>query len=50
MSRLTYDQNQFYLDGNPFRIGSGPNHYFPVVPEYWEGRLKKLGGPAFNRG
>ncbi len=48
MSRLTYDQNQFYLDGNPFRIVSGTIHYFRVVPEYWEDRLKKLRAAGFN--
>ena len=34
MSRLTFDEKQFYLDGNPFRIVSGTIHYFRVVPEY----------------
>ncbi len=48
MSRLTYDQNQFYLDGNPFRIVSGTIHYFRVVPEYWEDCLKKLRAAGFN--
>ena len=39
---LTYDDSRFYLDGEPFQIISGTIHYFRVVPEYWEDRLKKL--------
>ena len=42
MSKLTYDANGFYLDGKPFQIISGTIHYFRVVPEYWEDRLRKL--------
>ena len=32
----------FYLDGQKIQILSGAIHYFRVVPEYWEDRLKKL--------
>ncbi len=42
MSALTYDNEHFYLDGKEFRILSGSIHYFRVVPEYWEDRLRKL--------
>ena len=35
-------KDQFYLDGNPFRIISGGMHYFRVLPEHWEDRLLKL--------
>lgn len=42
MSRLTYDADGYYLDGKPFQIISGTIHYFRVVPEYWEDRLRKL--------
>ena len=31
-------KDQFYLDGNPFRIISGGMHYFRVLPEYWSYR------------
>ena len=31
--------DQFYLNGEPFRILSGSIHYFRVVPEYWRDRL-----------
>ncbi len=48
MSRLTFDDKQFYLDGEPFRIVSGTIHYFRVVPDYWEDRLKKLRAAGFN--
>lgn len=48
MSRLTYDANRFYLDGKPFTILSGTIHYFRVVPDYWEDRLKKLRACGFN--
>ncbi len=48
MSRLTFDEKQFYLDGKPFRIASGTIHYFRVVPDYWEDRLKKLRAAGFN--
>lgn len=35
-------QDDFYLDGQPFKIISGAIHYFRVVPEYWRDRLEKL--------
>jgi beta-galactosidase len=42
MNQLTYDREHFYLDQVPFHILSGTIHYFRVVPEYWEDRLRKL--------
>ena len=42
MSALTYDREHFYLDGKEFCILSGSIHYFRIVPEYWEDRLRKL--------
>ena len=48
MSTFTYDETQFLLDGKPFRIISGAMHYFRIVPEYWEDRLKKLKACGFN--
>ncbi|MCR5154882.1 MAG: beta-galactosidase [Lachnospiraceae bacterium] len=42
MSKLSVNNSGFYLEGKPFRIISGTIHYFRVVPEYWEDRLKKL--------
>ncbi len=48
MSRLSFDQNSFYYDDQKVRIISGTIHYFRVVPEYWEDRLKKLRAAGFN--
>ena len=48
MDRFTYDSTNFLLDGQPFRIISGAMHYFRIVPEYWEDRLKKLKACGFN--
>lgn len=43
MKNHTFEiKETFYLDGEPFQIISGGMHYFRVVPEYWEDRLKKL--------
>ena len=38
----------FYLDGQKIQILSGAIHYFRVVPEYWEDRLKKLKNCGLN--
>ncbi len=35
-------KDDFYLNGQPFKIISGSIHYFRVVPEYWRDRLEKL--------
>ena len=35
-------RDKFYLNGKPFQIISGGIHYFRVLPEYWEDRLRKL--------
>ncbi len=48
MSRLTYDNQNFYLDGEVFPMLSGTIHYFRVVPDYWEDRLKKLRACGFR--
>ncbi|TDQ40840.1 glycoside hydrolase family 35 protein [Aureibacillus halotolerans] len=45
---LTTENNQFLLNGQPFRILSGSIHYFRVVPEYWADRLQKLKECGFN--
>lgn len=34
--------DNFYLNGEPFKIISGAFHYFRTVPEYWQDRLEKL--------
>ena len=48
MSVFTYEGNQFLMNGKPYRILSGAMHYFRIVPEYWEDRLKKLKACGFN--
>lgn len=48
MSTFGVQGNDFVLDSKPFRIISGAIHYFRVVPEYWEDRLKKLKACGFN--
>lgn len=48
MNKLTYNEKEFLLDGEPFRILSGAIHYFRVHPAYWEDRLKKLKACGFN--
>ena len=48
MPILTYDDKNFLLDGEPYQIISGAIHYFRVVPQYWEDRLKKLKACGFN--
>lgn len=35
-------RDDFYLDGEKFKIISGGIHYFRIVPEYWRDRLEKL--------
>lgn len=42
MTSFSTHDNSFVLNGEPVRIISGAIHYFRVVPEYWEDRLKKL--------
>lgn len=36
------------MDGKSFRIYSGSMHYFRIMPEYWEDRLRKLKAAGFN--
>ena len=48
MGIVTFDNDHFLMDGKPYQIISGAIHYFRVVPEYWEDRLKKLKACGFN--
>ena len=41
-------KEEFYLNGEPFKIISGSIHYFRVVPEYWRDRLEKLKAMGCN--
>ena len=40
--------NAFYLDGKKVQLLSGAIHYFRVVPEYWEDRLRRLKACGLN--
>ena len=48
MSEFTYKGKSFYFDGEPFAVHAGAIHYWRVVPEYWEDRLRKLKACGFN--
>ncbi len=48
MSNFTFKNEHFLLDGEPFQVISGAMHYWRIVPEYWEDRLKKLRACGFN--
>lgn len=39
MNTLTFDRDNFYLNGEPFRIIAGDIHYFRIHPKDWEKRL-----------
>lgn len=45
---LTIKHGEFKMDGKSFRIYSGSMHYFRIMPEYWEDRLRKLKAAGFN--
>lgn len=47
MDRFEIKDN-FYLNGEPFKIISGAIHYFRIVPEYWQDRLEKLKAMGCN--
>ncbi|WP_314064718.1 beta-galactosidase [uncultured Vagococcus sp.] len=48
MSQIFEIKDDFYLDNQPFKVISGAIHYFRVVPEYWEHRLKMLRNMGCN--
>ena len=48
MTRLTWSDGSFYLDGERFRVLSGAIHYFRVPREYWRDRLLKLKACGLN--
>ena len=48
MSEFTFKGKDFLLDGQPFRVLSGAMHYWRIVPDYWEDRLRKLRACGFN--
>ena len=48
MSIFEYKGKSFYKDGEPYTVVSGAMHYWRIVPEYWEDRMKKLKACGFN--
>jgi len=48
MSIFTYDDNNFYMNGEKYAILSGAMHYFRIPREYWYDRLLKLKECGFN--
>lgn len=48
MKPVTIEGNDFVQDGQPLQIIAGAMHYFRVVPEYWEDRLRKLAACGLN--
>ncbi|GIP30297.1 beta-galactosidase [Paenibacillus sp. J23TS9] len=48
MPTFHYSGSSFILDDKPIQILSGALHYFRVVPEYWEDRLRKLKALGLN--
>ena len=46
--RYSVTGEEFVVEGKEKRILSGAIHYFRVVPDYWEDRLKKLKAAGLN--
>ena len=42
MKNLVMRDKHFYIGDEKITILAGAIHYFRVVPEYWEDRLRKL--------
>lgn len=45
---FSVSENQFLLNGKPFRIFSGEMHYNRIPKEYWKDRLTKLKAAGLN--
>ncbi|XP_012282685.1 beta-galactosidase [Orussus abietinus] len=45
---VDYENNQFLLDGLPFRYVAGSFHYFRTPKQYWRDRLRKLRAAGLN--
>ncbi|PAV83477.1 hypothetical protein WR25_12353 [Diploscapter pachys] len=45
---IDYTNNQFLLDGEPFRYISGSIHYFRIHPSLWRDRLYRVRALGFN--
>ncbi|XP_031837922.1 beta-galactosidase [Nomia melanderi] len=45
---VDYQNNQFLLDGKPFRYVSGSFHYFRAPKRYWRDHLRKMRAAGLN--
>lgn len=45
---VDYTNDQFLLDGQPFRYVSGSFHYFRAPRQYWRDRLRKMRAAGLN--
>ncbi|CAD6227704.1 GSCOCG00001384001-RA-CDS [Cotesia congregata] len=45
---VDYENNEFLLDGRPFRYVSGSFHYFRTPRAYWRDRLRKIRAAGLN--
>ncbi|XP_076378653.1 beta-galactosidase [Megalopta genalis] len=45
---VDYGNNQFLLDGKPFRYVSGSFHYFRAPKQYWRSNLRKMRAAGLN--
>lgn len=41
MTRFAIGENDFLLDGSPYRILAGALHYFRIHPDHWADRIRK---------
>ena len=48
MRNLTYDKDNFYMNGKPHVLLAGAMHYFRIPQQYWYDRLLKLKECGFN--
>lgn len=48
MAVFGIEGDNFVYGGKPLRVIGGAMHYFRIVPEYWEDRLRKLRACGFN--
>ncbi|MBR2413755.1 MAG: beta-galactosidase [Clostridia bacterium] len=48
MAAFEIRDDAFYFDNEPMQILSGAIHYFRILPQYWENRLRKLAACGLN--
>ena len=46
--KVDYENDQFLLDGKPFRYISGSFHYFRTPKQYWRERLRMIRAAGLN--